>query len=99
MQHDARMGHPTHAYAYKPGSPVNCSVEVTSGLRNLSPLAKVTDELDPENISVCAINDQGGRTTVPTRSVTESLDTATGGENKAWKTCCVSTSENRSASA
>ncbi len=56
----ARMGHPTHAYAYKPGATVNASIEITSGLRNLAPLAKVTDELDAENLSVCAINDQGG---------------------------------------
>ena len=60
LQHDARMGHPTHAYAYKPGTPVHCTIEVANGLRNLAPLAKVTDALDPDNATTCAINDQGG---------------------------------------
>jgi len=53
-----RMGEPVMAYAYPPGTEVNVTASVSNGLVNLAPLATITDETQPGNPSVVALNDQ-----------------------------------------
>ena len=56
-----RMGTPLEQYAYLPASTVRAKVVFSNGVRNLAPLAHVTDETNPTNSSVMAINDGGAR--------------------------------------
>ena len=52
-----RMGEPVMAYAYPPGTDVNVTANIANGLTNLAALATITDETQPGNPSVVALND------------------------------------------
>ena len=56
-----RMGMPVEQYAYLPSSTVHATVTFTNGIHNIAALATVTDETNPQNPSVVAINDDGAR--------------------------------------
>nr|MDQ2732357.1 hypothetical protein [Armatimonadota bacterium] len=53
-----RLGLPVMSYAYRPGSTLHAHVTLTNGLRNLAPLAQVTEDTAPGNSSVMALNDE-----------------------------------------
>jgi hypothetical protein len=53
-----RMGEPVGAYAYPPGADVNVTATMANGQIDLAPQAKMTDETQPENPSIVALNDQ-----------------------------------------
>lgn len=52
-----RMGLPVMAYAWAPGQEVEAAVTIDNGLRNLAPLAQVSDEADPHNATLQALTD------------------------------------------
>jgi lipoprotein-anchoring transpeptidase ErfK/SrfK len=52
-----RMGARVTAYAYPGGAEVHAEIEISNGMRNLAPLAKVTDETSPQNPSTDALTD------------------------------------------
>jgi len=53
-----RMGEPVTAYAYPSGAEVNVAASISNGMTDLAPLATITDETQPGNPSVVALNDQ-----------------------------------------
>ncbi|MDR1305162.1 MAG: hypothetical protein LBK76_08075, partial [Verrucomicrobiales bacterium] len=46
-------------YAYRPGDTVNVSAVLRNGVRNLAPLAQITDVNAPDNQAVIALTDNG----------------------------------------
>jgi hypothetical protein len=52
-----RMGNRVGAYCYPPGATVQCEVVVANGIANLASVASFTDETQPGNASVMALND------------------------------------------
>ena len=53
-----RLGVPIYAYAFAPGQTVSTTVTLENGLRNLAPLAKVTNETNTNDKTLIALNDE-----------------------------------------
>jgi hypothetical protein len=66
-----RMGMDVRQYAYLPSGTVHATAVLTNGVRNIAPLATVTDETTPGNPSLVAINDLGTEAAKPPRGPVE----------------------------
>jgi hypothetical protein len=55
-QMEGRNGMPVYSYAYLPGSTVQATIKVSNGVRNIAPLATISDVDEPDNKTVSALN-------------------------------------------